>query len=50
MMDPLKSQLSDLHCALVIKKSGGHMLAAFLWLKITTSPAGGYDYFLFLRK
>ena len=50
MMDPLKSQLSDPHHALVDTKSGGHMLAAFLWLKITTSPAGGYDYFLFLRK
>lgn len=44
MMDLLKSQLSVPHCALVITKSGGHMLAAFLWLKKTTSPAGGYDY------
>lgn len=45
MMDLLKSQPSDPHHALVDAKSGGHMLAAFLWLKKTTSPAGGYDYF-----
>lgn len=30
MMDLLKAQLSDPHYALVITKSGGHMLTAFL--------------------
>ena len=30
MMDLLKSQLSDPQHALVVTKSGGHMLAAFL--------------------
>ena len=38
MMDPLKSQLSDPHHALVVTKSGGHMLAAFLLVKENHQP------------